>query len=459
MASITVNGVTYTDDSDANTGLANGGHRTRFVPLLSNAVVDLAAKVAAAQSAQAAAAAYVGATLWVSGTTYAVGDVRKSPANANIYTRRTVGAGTTDPSLDATNWAAYSLALAGATFTGDVAIPSINGGQLAGLRNRVINGAMNIDQRNNGAPITVVGTVAALDRFGVANTTGGGTLTVQQSTIAGYGKSLKATATAAITALTTTNHVRPALHAIESQNCFHLNGKTVTLSFIVETNWAGNLAVSVRNSGSTRSYVTNVAVVSGINTKFVVVPLEAATIAANDNSSGLTFDIGFCNEGQYQTATTGSWVAGGFYTSTTSTQWCKTASSFVNFTQIQLEPGAIATPFEQRLFEQDLASSQRYYTRDFIGSAGALYSLTAGVIIAKTPVSMRINPTASLISGTSVNIEVVGVISTSIAAPSFAATNNNYLGIAGTLSATNSAPIGAPIQIASNNIQLTSEFF
>ena len=53
MASVTVNGVTYTDDDNATTGLANGGHRTRLVPMFSNAVIDLAAKQAAAASSAA----------------------------------------------------------------------------------------------------------------------------------------------------------------------------------------------------------------------------------------------------------------------------------------------------------------------------------------------------------------------------------------------------------------------
>lgn len=45
MASVTFptslggDGNTYTDDSNATTGLANGGHRTRFVPCLSNTVI------------------------------------------------------------------------------------------------------------------------------------------------------------------------------------------------------------------------------------------------------------------------------------------------------------------------------------------------------------------------------------------------------------------------------------
>ena len=57
----------------------------------------------------AANAALAGATAWVSGTTYAIGDARFSPANLQVYRRKTSGAGTTDPSLDSTNWAATQL--------------------------------------------------------------------------------------------------------------------------------------------------------------------------------------------------------------------------------------------------------------------------------------------------------------------------------------------------------------
>lgn len=64
------------------------------------AVVTLASCVANAL----AAAASAGATAWVSGTTYALGDVRWSPADNRVYRRRVAGAGTTDPSADTTNW-------------------------------------------------------------------------------------------------------------------------------------------------------------------------------------------------------------------------------------------------------------------------------------------------------------------------------------------------------------------
>ena len=72
----------------------------------------------AANSAAAAlsAALVSGATVWVSDTTYSIGDVRYSPSNFQTYRRKTAGAGTTDPSLDATNWI---IAVAGeVTLTG-----------------------------------------------------------------------------------------------------------------------------------------------------------------------------------------------------------------------------------------------------------------------------------------------------------------------------------------------------
>lgn len=59
----------------------------------------------AAQASAQAAAASAGASIWISGTTYAIGDVRWSPVTRLIYRRTTAGAGTTDPSADATNWA------------------------------------------------------------------------------------------------------------------------------------------------------------------------------------------------------------------------------------------------------------------------------------------------------------------------------------------------------------------
>lgn len=67
-----------------------------------------AAAVAAETAAEAAAdsaALTANVTKWISGTTYTEGANVWSPANYLTYRRKTTGAGTTDPSLDSTNWA------------------------------------------------------------------------------------------------------------------------------------------------------------------------------------------------------------------------------------------------------------------------------------------------------------------------------------------------------------------
>ena len=87
------------------------------VDAYNNSVATAANAAAAATSATnaansvTAAAAAAGAVVWVSGTTYALGNNVYSPVNFLTYRRKVAGAGTTDPSLDTTNW----LLVGGAT--------------------------------------------------------------------------------------------------------------------------------------------------------------------------------------------------------------------------------------------------------------------------------------------------------------------------------------------------------
>ena len=64
-----------------------------------------------AETAANAASATANVTQWVSGTTYALGVNVWSPINAQTYRRIIAGAGTTDPSADATNWTKISESL------------------------------------------------------------------------------------------------------------------------------------------------------------------------------------------------------------------------------------------------------------------------------------------------------------------------------------------------------------
>lgn len=82
-----------------------------IVTWIATQVTDIAAYAASAltskndaQAAATAASAHANATKWVSGTTYADGDVVWSPVSKLTYRRIGAGAGTTDPSADSVNW-------------------------------------------------------------------------------------------------------------------------------------------------------------------------------------------------------------------------------------------------------------------------------------------------------------------------------------------------------------------
>lgn len=77
-----------------------------------NSGVSATANAASSSINASQAAAAATATQWISGTSYAVGDARWSPVTKISYRRLIAGAGTTDPSADATNWAAIAMPLA-----------------------------------------------------------------------------------------------------------------------------------------------------------------------------------------------------------------------------------------------------------------------------------------------------------------------------------------------------------
>lgn len=69
-----------------------------------------------------AAAGELANAVWVSGTTYAAGDIRYSPLDFYSYRRKANGAGTTDPSLDPTNWALQTRTTYGGSDTTSSAV-------------------------------------------------------------------------------------------------------------------------------------------------------------------------------------------------------------------------------------------------------------------------------------------------------------------------------------------------
>jgi hypothetical protein len=99
-----VNAAAATATTQAGLATTNGAAQVALA-----AAQALAAEESAAVAASNALAA--GATIWISGATYTIGESKYSPITYQVFRRRTDGAGTTDPSLDPTNWAPIQFSL------------------------------------------------------------------------------------------------------------------------------------------------------------------------------------------------------------------------------------------------------------------------------------------------------------------------------------------------------------
>jgi len=255
-------------------------------------------------------------------------------------------------------------------------------------RNRIINGAMVIDQRNSGSAVTIDGTNAtySIDRWAGADATDG-VFTLQRSTTApaGYTNSLLATVTTADASLAATQRSF-IVQYIEGLNCADLgwgtaSASTVTLSFWVRSSLTGTFGGSLYNSAEDRSYPFSYTI-SAANTfeqKTVTIPGDTTGTWLTTNGIGIA--VGFnLGTGSTYTGTAGAWAGTRYYAPTGATSVIGTLGATFYITGVQLESGTAASPFEFRNYGQEFAMCQRYY--EFIG--GPLYQTYTNVASSNT---------------------------------------------------------------------------
>ena len=283
-----------------------------------------------------------------------------------------------------------------------------------GFKNRIINGAMVIDQRNAGASVTVgISQVYTVDRWYGGKTGTVNSFTVQRSTTAptGFTNSILITAGTGVTP--TTNDFMFLSQAIEGFNFADLawgtaSASAVSLSFWVRSSLTGNFGVGLRNGAANRSYIASYTI-SAANTweqKTITIPGDTSGTWATDNTQacGVFFDLG---EGSAFSSTAGSWSSANLLGGLTGgVKLGATTGATLNLTGVQLEKGSTATSFDYRPYGTELALCQRYYYRTS-GSANTVISTSAVVNATTTarvnnqfPVTMRAEPTALSQSGT-----------------------------------------------------------
>jgi len=250
-------------------------------------------------------------------------------------------------------------------------INDASGGVLAPIssvmRNRIINGAMVIDQRNAGASIASPSDNYTTDRF-YSRQVGGGVASAQQSSTApaGFTNSLLFTVTTADSSIVTTDRYYVA-QFIEGYNIADLgwgtaNAKTVTLSFWVRSSVTGTFGGAIRNSGASRSYPFTYTVSSANTWTQAVVTISGDTsgtwLTTNGTGMQIMFGIGM---GSTYSGTAGAWASADYLSATGSTNLIATNGATFYITGVQLEVGTQATSFEYRQYGTELNLCQRYF--------------------------------------------------------------------------------------------------
>ena len=313
----------------------------------------------------------------------------------------------------------------GTTFAQTAAIPaitgltSINSGQIGGSRNKIINGAMVIDQRNAGSAVNISAgtTTYSLDRYGFFLGTTSAVATIQQdsSAPANFTNSLKISVNTADASVAADDRAR-ITQRIEGYNFADLNygsasARTLTLSFWVKSNLTDTFSVVFYNAANNRmmlkTYTTEVANTWEQKTITITGDTTGTWLKTNGNGINIAFNL---MAGSSQQGTADSWQAtGGAYGTSSQANLFSSTSNTFYLTGVQLEVGSTATEFEHRSYGEELALCQRYYYKNKADTTNSTFgsgfndTTTTAFSVLSFPVSMRDAPSALEQTGTASN--------------------------------------------------------
>lgn len=282
------------------------------------------------------------------------------------------------------------------------------------LRNRIINGEMRTDQRNSGGSVTPASGAYTLDRWAVEMTQSS-KFSVQQNAGSvtpptGFTAYLGVTSLSAYSVISSDYFI--ISQGIEGVNIYDWAWGTaaatpVTLSFWVRSSVTGTYGGTFTNNGASRNYIFSytINVANTWEYKTVTVPGDVTgTWVTNTTAAGVY--VRFCFGAGASTQGAVGWTGSVLRTVTGQASVVGTNGATFYVTGVQVEVGSVATPFERRIYSQELAMCQRYFAK-----SGSIYitNQTSATVAAtgqgSFPVTMRTTPTlsATSTSGLSVN--------------------------------------------------------
>ena len=286
-----------------------------------------------------------------------------------------------------------------------------NSASTFGFKNRIINGAMVIDQRNAGASVTPTATAYTLDRWQFLINQSSKFTTQQSSTApTGFINSILVTSSSAYSVLT--GDYFTVRQAIEGLNVADFawgtaNAVTVTLSFWVRSSLTGTFGGAINNNAGDRSYPFTYTINSAntFEQKTVTIAGDTSGTWLTTNSRGMMISFGL-GVGTTFSGTAGAWAGANYLSATGATSVVGTNGATFYITGVQLEKGSTATSFDYRSYPTELGMCQRYYYRTTPGSvarpfgSGFTQATTEAIVITPYPVTLRTPPTALEQTGT-----------------------------------------------------------
>lgn len=239
-----------------------------------------------------------------------------------------------------------------------------------GFKNRIINGAMTIDQRNAGASVTVNtgNQTFSVDRWWGQGTASAGVFTMQQSSVAptGFINSLLVTVTTTDASLAASD-LYDFSQIIEGYNVADLNfgtasASTVTLSFWVRSSVTGTFGGALGNSAVNRGYPFTFTINAANTFEYKTVTIAGDTSGTWLTNNGVGLRVYFSlGAGSTYSGTAGAWSSAFYLSATGATNLMATSGATFYITGIQLEVGSTATTFEVRDYGRELILCQRYF--------------------------------------------------------------------------------------------------
>lgn len=252
------------------------------------------------------------------------------------------------------------------------------------MRNKLINGGMDIWQRGTSFTVTKVG-IFTSDRWKVFDTGNSGLMTAdktQSNAYPGFG-------VLAIRKLSSAVTLRQSIEG------GHLQGKTVTISFAIAGSTADGVldGISFRQRGGTDNAVTNIVIDEPIPTTYTRLSYTTTLLVDSSQIDVTHVDVDINMSGDDVV--------------------------IAYFAQIQLEEGSMASPFEVRPIGMELSLCQRYYQVIPLNGSGNIladgYYGAGSYLVWRSarPVEMRIVP-SSTIALTVLNADGEGIYGESV---------------------------------------------